>query len=190
MQPEVSLYGRLAGALLMGLGLFWRSWGVAAWYHGQLQQDGQRLITEAGPYRLCRNPRYVGNLWLGLGGCLWSGLPQLVPYTLLTWLFVHYPVICFEEETLLQRHGQAFAAYCQRTPRFPGAPSRLWLEQLRGLRWDRAFLAEFSTIEGWTVAALLIAWIQDAPTPLWTGVLGLWTAVRIAKFRIQEVSPR
>ena len=182
MQSSMHWQWRCWGALSLACGLFWRCWGVAAWYHGQQQQDSDRLITDEGPYLLCRNPRYFGNFWLGLGGCLWAGLPQLTPWFAATWLFIHYPVICFEERTLLRRHGKAFESYCRRTPRFPNAPSSQWLQQIHGLRWDRAFLAEFSTLEGWTLAALLIAGLQGQTLGA-SLMAGCWLVLRLNRHR-------
>ncbi len=168
LQPSYHREYRLWGGLLLAVGLFWRCWGVAAWYHGNPQQDSRRLLTREGPYRVCRNPRYFGNLWLGLGGCLWAGLPLLVPGFLFSWALVHVPVICFEEIHLRQRHGCDFERYCGQTPAFPLAPSWQWLDQLGGLRWDRAFLAEYSTIQGWVLAASLIGLWQARHTGLWS----------------------
>lgn len=157
--------------MLLAVGLFWRCWGVAAWYHGNPQQDSRRLITREGPYQLCRNPRYFGNLWLGLGGCLWAGLPLLLPGYLLSWAVVHIPVICFEEQQLRQQHGVLFESYCRSTPAFPRSVSWQWLEQLRGLRWDRAFLAEYATMQGWVLAAALIGGYQALHTGQWSAAL-------------------
>jgi protein-S-isoprenylcysteine O-methyltransferase Ste14 len=75
------------------------------------------LVTD-GPYSLSRNPLYLFSFFGGLGIMLITEtllLPAL--FAFLFWTY--YPhVIRQEEETLLSRHGAAFAAYCARVPRF------------------------------------------------------------------------
>ena len=138
------------GWLLLVAGLAMRLWGVAGWVPRRLPISAPaHLITRDGPYVYTRNPRYLGNLLMGLGGCQIAGLSScLLPYTLL-WALVHLPIIAHEEQVLLERHGSEYAEYRLQVPRFLGPPKKPFLPQLLPLRWDLAFCLEMATIAGW-----------------------------------------
>ncbi|MBS2039233.1 hypothetical protein JST97_29890 [bacterium] len=147
----------ILGWTVLLIGLFMRLWGVAGWVPtrlGGVQPD--RLITQDGPYVFTRNPRYLGNLLMGLGGCCLAGLPQCLAAYFLVWMCVHVPIVSYEEENLSQRWGPEYQAYLQRVPRFLGWPRQALGPQLRGLRWHHAFCLEMSTIAGWLSLGLFL----------------------------------
>lgn len=151
------------GWAILGLGLFFRTWGVAGWYPKGSKVQGSHLITEDGPYPYSRNPRYVGNLLMGLGACTLAALPQCTGPYLLLWAGIHLPIIEAEEAVLLRRYGQPFADYCQRVPRFwglnPQAPPLA--RQIFGLSWKEAQRAELATQIGWLVLGLVLSYWRD-----------------------------
>ena len=75
------------------------------------------LVTE-GPYRLTRNPMYLGLIVLSLGIAFWVGTwPMfLAPVALFaTTNWVHIP---FEEAKMRRQFGAAYDAYCARVRRW------------------------------------------------------------------------
>lgn len=91
------------------------------WTKGYLTQ--RQELTTTGPYALCRNPFYLGNLVLDVGICLLIGRVEVaVPYLAL-WAFFHYRKILKEERELEVAYGDAYVAYKQSVPRL--APRRL-----------------------------------------------------------------
>jgi len=87
------------------------------------ERKTRRLVT-TGPYSLCRNPLYLGTLFIVLG---FLGVWQSFPLTILVVpviLLYRNGVVPIEEKVLLKHHGNEFIAYCTRTPR--------WIPRLNG----------------------------------------------------------
>ncbi len=159
------------GWMLLFFGLAVRCWGVAGWVPQRLPADsGERLICEDGPYVYSRNPRYLGNGMMGLGGCQIAGLGFcLLPYCLL-WAAIHLPIIAYEEHGLSERWGAPYREYCARVPRFLGFPKHKLGPQVLPLRWKLAFCLERTTLAGWLALALFLhGWrnVQLGSSPLW-----------------------
>ncbi len=105
----------LAGSTLVALSMPFlgsQSFGSAV---GQLRTGGI--------YRLSRNPQLVGGflfvvgyamLWPSWPGALWAGL----------WLVIAHLMVRAEEAHLQAVFGDEYRAYCARTPRFIGLPTR------------------------------------------------------------------
>jgi protein-S-isoprenylcysteine O-methyltransferase Ste14 len=83
--------------------------------------DPPRRLVVAGPYRLVRNPMYVGAA-LALGAAaLFYGSLALVGFTGLFLVATHLFVIGYEEPTLRRLFGPEYESYCGRVPRWwPG----------------------------------------------------------------------
>ncbi len=108
-------FGLIAAALLLMLssvGIFLRArttiipFGAAA-----------RLVS-SGPYRLTRNPMYLGLVlaYVGIAGVRGEIWPLvLLPLPVLV---IHRIVIPFEEQRLLEIFGDAFRQYCARVRRW------------------------------------------------------------------------
>jgi protein-S-isoprenylcysteine O-methyltransferase Ste14 len=82
------------------------------------------LIT-TGPFALCRNPLYVGNLLLWTGFTIWSGLLWMVPVTLAVFGSYYASIIGWEEALLRERFGDDYERYCAETPRWWPRANRL-----------------------------------------------------------------
>ncbi len=114
---EHSLLGDLLlenlGFVLLVVAAFGRVWCLM--YIGGVK-DGELLTS--GPYSVVRNPLYVFNFLGALGFGLATKHPEVAAVLGLVFL-VYYPrVVAREERRLAQRHGEAFAAYRRRTPRW------------------------------------------------------------------------
>jgi protein-S-isoprenylcysteine O-methyltransferase Ste14 len=85
--------------------------------------QARRLVT-SGPYRLCRNPLYVGEV---IGG--WAAfLPAIGPIgalVLATSLGFQLVRVSAEEQVLARSFGDEYLDYCRRVPRFFPSPRRL-----------------------------------------------------------------
>lgn len=113
--------GRVAGALVVLAGL-----GVMLWAYREFRRRGTTVIpwravsalATTGPYRISRNPIYLGDALIYLGASLildsWWPLPWVPPIMALT-----YRVAIRHEEAYLSRHfGRAYAEYRLRVRRW------------------------------------------------------------------------
>ena len=80
--------------------------------------DPPRKFVPYGPYRLVRNPMYVGgvSMLLGLGFYLRSASVTL--FAFVTLLIIHTFVVLWEEPGLRKRFGQEYEDYCRAVPRW------------------------------------------------------------------------
>ena len=114
---HVGLVLRVAGWLLIALGvltmLYSMAWLGLRRAHG-LQND---LLMQTGPYRLSRNPQIVGFALAMIGFVMiWPSWHMLVSLLLLV-LFVHVMVLT-EEEHLLAQFGDEYRRYCEQAARY------------------------------------------------------------------------
>jgi protein-S-isoprenylcysteine O-methyltransferase Ste14 len=120
---------RNAGLLTVAAGAALMAWAFAA--HYQSAPRGFTLeywptseyLLRSGPYRLSRNPIYVGEavVWLGWAlfygsSAVWAGL-AIVCGALAT-------VVRWEEGRLVERFGAEYRAYLAAVPRWVGWPRR------------------------------------------------------------------
>jgi protein-S-isoprenylcysteine O-methyltransferase Ste14 len=75
------------------------------------------LVT-CGPFRMTRNPIYLGNTIAILGLALAFGNAWLIVFGLLAAVFVDRLAIRREEAHLLSRFGSVWSDYAKRTPRW------------------------------------------------------------------------
>ncbi|QLY29924.1 isoprenylcysteine carboxylmethyltransferase family protein [Nocardia huaxiensis] len=120
------------GVPILGAGVGIYIWTVAN--HMRAAAPGWRValtpdyLTQTGPYRLSRNPMYVGQLTLWAG---WAALFGSLPVTagLAGWTAVVNGLVRWEERSLHQRWGAPYDGYRQQVPRW-GRLHRL------GSRWS------------------------------------------------------
>jgi len=77
-----------------------------------------RKLVTSGPFRLTRNPMYLGLVMATLSGAFWAGAwPMFVPpiaiFATANW--IHIP---FEEEKMRRQFGDAFDAYAREVRRW------------------------------------------------------------------------
>lgn len=145
----------LLDALGTGMVLFGFLFRISARGHkAERSPDGEALVTD-GPYALVRHPMYFGTLLIGLGIITillneWALPPFLILFSL-----IYLPQIRREQRKLTGCFGDAYRAYCEKTPTyFPRILSLIQLNLRESLplrtRWFRRELVSlvgvFSTI--------------------------------------------
>ncbi|MBE0617959.1 MAG: isoprenylcysteine carboxylmethyltransferase family protein [Proteobacteria bacterium] len=117
---------------------------LRTWASGTIVKTEE--LTTSGPYRLTRNPLYVGNFFLGLGVGIMGGRLWLLALFLLLFIPVYRTLVLKEEKRLLERYGEDFLAYCREVPRFipngkgwpppaPYDPARMWKKHREWRAW-------------------------------------------------------
>ena len=110
------------GIALVLLGLVAPVWAVVLFRRDETDLNptsptNSKLVT-AGPFRLTRNPMYLGLVIEALGVAVWVGawpmfLAPLASFAISNW--VHIP---FEEAKMRRQFGEAFDAYAGRVRRW------------------------------------------------------------------------
>jgi protein-S-isoprenylcysteine O-methyltransferase Ste14 len=103
------------GAALVGAGSALRAW--ATLYNRYAQGERKSLAT-GGPYSWLRNPLYVANSLVLLGGFAASGLWAWLPAAVLWFALAYTLTVRHEERRLREKYGADYAAYCARVPRW------------------------------------------------------------------------
>jgi protein-S-isoprenylcysteine O-methyltransferase Ste14 len=80
--------------------------------------DPPRKFVPHGPYRLVRNPMYVGGIAVLLGFGLYLRSASITLFALVTFLIVHTFVVLAEEPGLRKKFGQEYEDYCRAVPRW------------------------------------------------------------------------
>jgi len=80
--------------------------------------DPPKNFVPHGPFRLVRNPMYVGGISLLLGWALDLRSPAMVLFALFALVVVHSFVVLSEEPGLRKRFGQEYIDYCRAVPRW------------------------------------------------------------------------
>ena len=80
--------------------------------------DPPRRLVVQGPYRLVRNPMYLGAGLALAGAALFYQSIPLLGYSGLFLLMTHLFVMFYEEPTLRRTFEKDYKAYCQRTGRW------------------------------------------------------------------------
>lgn len=83
--------------------------------------DPPRRLVEVGPYRLVRNPMYVGAGFALAGAALFYQSWALLGYCVVFALITHLFVVIYEEPILRATFGESYIRYCERVQRWlPG----------------------------------------------------------------------
>ncbi len=82
--------------------------------------ETEELVT-SGPYRLTRNPQYVGVVAMVVGEGLWWRSPRVLLYAAGLAVGFDTWVRFYEEPRLQRRFGDAYVAYRRRVPRWFGS---------------------------------------------------------------------
>ena len=84
--------------------------------------DPPRRLVTRGPYRLVRNPMYLGAGVVLAGAALYYGSAWLLGYVVVFGLAAHLFVRFYEEPTLLRTFGSEYEDYCRGVRRWwPGS---------------------------------------------------------------------
>lgn len=134
-------YG-VAGGLMVCLGLALRSWAV-----GVLRKDKE--LTTTGPYRMIRNPLYVGSFLMMFGFCAVLDDVQSIWLILGPVLLVYIIKVRQEERLLARLFPTQWPDYSRRTPRFfPHFATTNLAADWRASQWmrSREYQALFATV--------------------------------------------
>ena len=107
------------GIALVALGEFIRFWTVR--YIGVISRTRSTRwgpLVVSGPYRLVRNPIYVGNWFIWTGFVVWSGLLWMLPVAWVVFGLQYAAIVRWEEEKLLAHFGAPYANYVLAVPRW------------------------------------------------------------------------
>jgi uncharacterized membrane protein (UPF0127 family)/protein-S-isoprenylcysteine O-methyltransferase Ste14 len=154
--PEVPVGAllRIVGVVCIAVGLV-ASFGTMAWF-GLRRAFGVHVegLVQGGPYRATRNPQMVGFGLVVLGVLASWPSWRTAGWVVLFGVIGHLMVLT-EEEHLLRAHGEAYARYRRRVPRYLGAWwRRAAAEDTRPRPHSRALLA---------LALLALAGCRRAP---------------------------
>ena len=149
----------VAGPLLVVAGENLRWWAV-----GQIGVISRTRATRlgplitTGPFALCRNPLYVGNLLLWAGFTLWSGLLWMLPITLGLFIVYYRSIIDWEEALLTERFGDAYRQYVRETPRWWPRLDRLPAAFAASAMhpWPEVAFSERGTLAAIAIGAILL----------------------------------
>jgi protein-S-isoprenylcysteine O-methyltransferase Ste14 len=108
---------RWAGLVLevLGMGLiFWSGWALGRFYSPDVTLQKDHHLITSGPYRIVRNPRYLGGIIQGIGLSLlfrsWIGL-------ILTFVFIVLVLYRIKDEEALmhKEFGSEWETYCKKS---------------------------------------------------------------------------
>lgn len=108
-------YGLMAAAMMAG------GWAILRFLRHHTPvipgRTAQAMVTD-GPYRVTRNPMYVGLFVLYAGLSLRTNLLWPLLLAPLLWALLNYRIIAGEERHLTERFGAAYVEYCRRVRRW------------------------------------------------------------------------
>jgi len=105
---------RVIGLLAIFLGQLIR---VSARGYKAEHSNNSHALIEGGPYKIVRNPMYLGILLIGLGVVLMLFNWWVVLLFLLIFASRYFPLILSEEKKLQNMFPGTYEAYCRRVPR-------------------------------------------------------------------------
>jgi len=144
----------VAGGLAAAIGMILRVWGTV---HHEEMQGG--AVIAAGPFRLMRNPLYVGGWFMMLAFCLLM-TPSGALFTMVLETIFYLRLILGEEAFLTEKLGEPYKEYLRAVPRLvPRLRSSLPAAAARP-HWLTAVLTELNPI-GIFVALAFLSWRYD-----------------------------
>jgi protein-S-isoprenylcysteine O-methyltransferase Ste14 len=107
-------------ALVVGFAV-WNGWCLILFARnrtGLLPGQETSTLLRSGPFRVCRNPLYLGLLALYVGAGLVAGSLGALLLTPLAWAGLHWGAVLPEERYLSERLGEAYHTYCREVRRW------------------------------------------------------------------------
>jgi protein-S-isoprenylcysteine O-methyltransferase Ste14 len=119
--PIPSTTSLVAGIILLAFGFGWMVWAIRsltvrrAFGKELFKSAAESTLVTTGPYAYSRNPLYFSAIILFLG---WFFVSRWTPVAIMTVLFLaHFILIAkWEEKELIERFGDQYCNYKQRTP--------------------------------------------------------------------------
>jgi protein-S-isoprenylcysteine O-methyltransferase Ste14 len=156
--------GRLlaAGALVVAAGELLRLWAVR--HIGAISRTrSERLgpLIASGPFRLVRNPLYIGNLLVWVGFAISANVLFLAPIVFALLAFEYHAIVRWEEGLLESRLGDAYRAYTAQVPRWipRGRPAPLTVPSVSKFSWAETLFSERGTLIA-IAAGYALLWLK------------------------------
>lgn len=175
----------IAGVVMAALGQALRALviGLAYIKRGGLNKKvyADALVTD-GIFAACRNPLYVGNALILTGLLLVCNAPWAYLIAGGFFIFTYWCIVRTEETFLINKFGEAYAAYCRDVNRWVPDLGRV-MEAVRTMsfNWRRVLMKDYSTIVTWVLGAMALEAYEEF---LWgdmpTNSLLFWFAVQVA----------
>jgi protein-S-isoprenylcysteine O-methyltransferase Ste14 len=109
----------LAGVLLVSAGEALRLWAVRhIGVISRTRSDRLGPLVTNGPFRIVRNPLYLGNVLLWVGFAVSARLLWMAPLIVAVLGFEYHAIVRWEERLLESRRGEEYRAYAARVPRW------------------------------------------------------------------------
>lgn len=129
IKSKPTLYYYSAGVFLLIISGLFRIWA-----NGCIEKI--EMLSQSGPYLLCRHPLYLGNFLVGISYCLISGIWYSYFLLIILFLFFYYPLILQEEKFLKDKFAEEYLKYQLRVPCFIPEFSRI--KECKGFSWKLA----------------------------------------------------
>lgn len=111
-----------AGTVLIAAGFAFSSWARLTFKKQRAEiipsSDVHPTLVAAGPFRITRNPMYLGIFVIGIGAALVAGTWPMWLVPVLLFALDNFVIIPFEERSMERAFGDAFRAYKTRVRRW------------------------------------------------------------------------
>ena len=117
-------------------------------------------LNVTGMYSMCRNPLYIGNLFVWMGLAVFTYSIIFLNIIVIFFLIFYYPIVYVEEKFLKNRFGEKYIQWKNRVPRFQFA---FWYFQKSDFVFNlkRCLKNEYSGIMSISFTYLLIYTIRN-----------------------------
>jgi protein-S-isoprenylcysteine O-methyltransferase Ste14 len=149
------------GIALTATGEALRLWGVR--HIGVISRTRSERVgplVDSGPFRIIRNPLYVGNVLLWAGFAITARLLWLAPIVVVLLGLEYHAIVRWEERLLEARVGERYRAYAARVPRWlPRTGRRPGRDPHTTQTWRETLFSERGTLIAIAVGYVLL-WIK------------------------------
>ena len=113
--------------VIVGMIIFFAGWILPVWAFRLFSHEGtevdpvseaNRVLVVRGPYRLTRNPMYLGLIVVSLGMAILVGSWPMLAAPLAVFAVANFVHIPFEEAKMRRQFGEAYDAYVRRVRRW------------------------------------------------------------------------
>lgn len=101
-----------------------------------------KILVNAGPYAIVRNPLYIGNIIIATGLSVLSELIWLTPFVVFYFFPLYHFVVLYEEKKLSERWEDEYLAYFNEVPRWIPRLRNLHRFKGNGFKWIQALRSE------------------------------------------------
>lgn len=147
------------GPSIMILGLVIRIWAtkhIGKRIRRKYKEGRRRLLILTGPYRLVRNPLYIGNIVAMIGLCLLSELVWFMPIAFTYFFLLYSLVVRYEEYKLSVLFGREYSVYRRTVPRWIPRFSMIAESKRGDFAWTSSLRGELPGVASTSVMVLIL----------------------------------